>query len=153
ALAAALLVGALAPLGPLGAWLRVMALAGAVAIATILLALRLRGRLPGWDGFLQQVEARFPDLRSWIRNAVDFAPGAGAHTSAERPRARGQGAARRAERTALAALHPRLEPGRPLVAAGAAAALVALLFVLAPSAAHRSWATLWHPAAAAPMAR
>lgn len=114
---------------------------------------RLARATPRFDAWLEAVEARFPEVRSWLRNALDLERAPSPHTSESLAAALRDETARRLHGVPLGALAPRLEPRRPALAiAGATAALV-LAALLAPARVERSWATLWDPASAAPPVR
>ena len=153
AIALATLAGLLAATGAAGAWARLLAL-GAVVAAAIAVATRdfLRHRLD-LDGYLERVERQWPQLRSWIRNAIDFEAVPHAHVSADLAAALRAEAARRLESAPLASLAPRIEPGRPAMTIGLGLALVVAAALLWPAATARSWGTLWNPSAAAPPVR
>ena len=153
AIAFATLVGLLFATGAAGAWARLLALV-AVATAAIGVATRgfLRHRLD-LDGYLDRAEQHLPQLRSWIRNAVDFEATPHPHVSADLSDALRAEAARRLEGAPLAALAPRVEPSRPVLAMVAGLVALAASAPLWPAATARSWSTLWNPSAAAPQVR
>jgi hypothetical protein len=151
--ALALAVGMALPASPATAWARLVALAAGSLAALALVVARLRGSLPGFAAYLEDAEARFPEIRSWLRNALDLERRPAPDTSPALVGAVAAGAARRLESVPLATLRPRLEPRQPLLVLGAALVAVAALGVLAPERAARSWATLWSPATAAPPVR
>lgn len=149
-LAVAVSAGVALPGGPTASAVRLAALALA-AIATVALAVRaLASETPRFDTWLESVEARFPGLRSWLRNALDLEGARDTHTSGELAGAVRDEAARRLAEVPLAQARPPVAPRAPLAVAGAAAALLAALSLVAPGAALRSWRTLWDPGAAAP---
>jgi hypothetical protein len=149
-LALALALGVVLPLGPAAAWWRT-ALGALAALAVLLGAARAQWRrVPRFPIYLERVETRFPELRSWLRNALELEGAAPVGGSPELASALGAEAARRLERTPLAALAPAMEARRPALLGGAALALCVVLGVLAPGRTQRSWATLLDPGAAAP---
>ena len=152
-IAASIAFGAAVPLGPGGAWVRLVATLTACAAATLL---GVRGFLavrPRFHGWVEQVERAFPEVRSWLRNALELNDAATVHTSPELAGAVRDEATRRLARVPLGTLTPGLEPRRPAWMLGASLAGVALLAVAAPQAVSRSWQTLVSPAAAAPEVR
>jgi hypothetical protein len=153
AIAAAILVGLLFATGTAGAWTRLLALTAAAVVA-IVASTRdfLRQRLD-LDAYLERVEAHLPQLRSWIRNAVDFEATSHPHVSADLATALRSEAARRLEGAPLGALAPRIEAGRPTLTMAIGLVLMVGSALLWPSATARSWNTLWNPSAAAPPVR
>jgi hypothetical protein len=149
--ALAALVGIAFTWGVAASWVR-FALVGIFLIACVAWAvLRFLARAPRFDAYLEHVESRFPEIRSWLRNAVDFG-GAGSTpgTSSDLAHAVLDETTRRVEGLPLATLRPRLEPARPLaLMAGCALALIVAGLVF-PARLDRSWRTLWNPALAAP---
>jgi len=112
---------------------------------------------PGFDHWLEGLEARFAGLRSWLRNSLDLereaereagqGPG---HTSRELADAVRAQAVHRLEATPLADTVPKLGARAPLTATVAATLSLVAAFVLAPAATRGAWSTLWSPASAAP---
>ena len=153
AVALATVVGLLLATGALGAWVRLLALA-AVAVAAIVASARgfLRQRLD-LDGYLERVEGHLPQLRSWVRNAVDFEATSHAHVSADLATALRSETARRLEGAPLAALVPTIEARRPALTMALCLALMVVSALLWPAATARSWSTLWNPSTAAPPVR
>ena len=151
----ALVVLAAAPLdfGEGFAWTRsaLAALAGIVVMARTLA--RWRAERPPFESWLEQIEQRFPEVRSWLRNALDLERTPPAHTSADLAAALRDETARRLERVPLATLRPPLAARRPLLAIAASALALVLVGLAAPARVERSWSTLWDPAAAAPPLR
>lgn len=149
-LAVAVAAGLALPLSPATARARLaLFLGGSLAALALALAGLVR-RSPRWTAWLESVEARFPDVRSWLRNALDLEARPPAHTSPELAAALRAETARRLGRVPLAHLAPPLRARAPLAAAGAAAALLVALALLAPRATQRSFRTLWAPELAAP---
>jgi hypothetical protein len=151
----ALLVLAAVPLelGPRAAWVR-SALGAALALAVVARALAsVRAALPRFDAWLEGLEARFPDTRSWLRNALDLERTPPVHGSAELAGALRDEAARRLARVPLAAETPSLRARGPALAIAAALLALATVGALAPRRTAGSWAALWDPASAAPPVR
>lgn len=149
-LAVAFSAGVALPGGP-GASLARLALLAIAAAAAVALSVRaFLAAAPRFEAWLESVETRFPELRSWLRNALDLESARDTNTSGELAGALREEAARRLAGVPLAQARPAVAPRAPLAVLGAAAALVAALGVLAPGAALRSWRTLWDPGAAAP---
>lgn len=147
--AIAVLLGA-AGGGPGASTARLAALLVAIA-ATLALGVRaLLAELPRFDHWLESVERARPDVRSWLRNALDLESNVPAGTSNELAGALVQEASERLGRTELATLRAPLQPARPLAAVGAATAALLAFSLLAPQTALRSWRTLWDPTLAAP---
>ncbi len=133
------------------AWARLGLVAAACAACTAWAVRRFLREAPAFDAYLERVEQRFPDVRSWVRNAVDFAsPRPTPGTSAELADAVTRETVRKLDGLPIESLAPRLAPARP--AGAMALGLVVLIAAvwLAPQAIQRSWATLWNPAAATP---
>jgi hypothetical protein len=152
-LALAVAAGTLVAMGPAAASVRlaVVALAGLGALAW---AARGAARLSlGFEGYLERIEQRFPEVRSWLRNALDFERRAPRDTSEELARALREEAGRRLGSVPLEQLSPRLEPRAPGLVLGAALAVVLVMGVASPARVSRSWRTLWNPALAAPPVR
>ena len=141
------------PTGEPLAWARLLVTAAAgVAALALAVAGFLRAR-PSFDAYLERVEERFPAVRSWLRNALDFERRSPAHTSPELARALGDETARRLAGVPLASLRPALEARRPLAAMAIALAVVAVLALAFPARTERSWRTFFDPRAAAPTVR
>ena len=145
-----LLAGAALTGGPSLAVIRLGLLVLGIAFALAAAVLALRRDVPRVEPWLESLEHRFPELRSWLRNALDLEAAPDPHTSAALAGALRADAARRLRATPLASERPRVRARTPLLVCAAAVAAVALLAVLAPGAARRSWRTLWNPALAAP---
>lgn len=152
-LAIAVAAGAGLPIAVSTAWAR-LALLALLSLAAIVLAVRafLRAR-PGFDIYLEEIEQRFPDVRSWLRNALELEATPAPHTSAELAGALRAEAAQRLERVPLATLTPPLEPRRPALTLVCALGGLLVLGIVAPERTARSWHTLLHPGAAAPPVR
>lgn len=110
-------------------------------------------RATAFDGHLEQIERRFPEVRSWLRNALDFDLRPDAHASSELQHAVVAEAAARARRLPLVGLRPRLGARTPLLSMGASLLAIVVMTLVAPQAVTRSWTTLWRPALAAPPLR
>src|SRR5262245_39138707 len=72
ALAVLVLLGVLLPVSETTAWLRTGLLLAALAVALGLAWLGFRARRLELHGYLEAAETRFPELRSWLRNALDL---------------------------------------------------------------------------------
>ena len=55
----------------------------ALGAAIVRAVAMVRANSPGFDGFLERLERRFPEVRSWLRNALEFELHAPAHGSRE----------------------------------------------------------------------
>jgi hypothetical protein len=150
AIVLAVALGMLLPLIPATATLRLalVILAGAAFVA--LAVLGFRRAAPAFDAYLERVEQRFPEIRSWLRNALDFERQMPAHGSAELAHAVSEETARRLAAVPVGMIAPRVEPRRPLLAMAGAMLAIVLLGTLSPTRVSRSWQTLWNPAIAAP---
>jgi hypothetical protein len=153
ALALAVAEGAAFLPGPGVAWARLVLLLFAFAYAIAAAVLAFRREAPAFDAWLEGIEHRFPELRSWLRNAVELAAAPPPDSSPALARAVSEETGRRLESTALQGLRPRLAPRRPFLALAGAIAIGAALSVLLPARTQRSWATLWNPSLAAPAVR
>ena len=121
------------------------------ALAAALWAARNAAReLPRWDGWLESLEARFGELRSFLRNALDLEAAPAAHTSSELAGAVCEAAARRLDATPLGDTVPKLAVRTPLTAASAAMLSLSAAVMFAPGATLDAWHTMWAPATAAP---
>jgi hypothetical protein len=149
----AVALGMLLPLVPATAWLRLAIVLGGAAAFVAAAALAFGRTAPGFDGYLERIEQRFPEIRSWLRNALDFERTPPAHGSRELAQAVADQTAERFASVPVRTLTPRIEARRPvLVMTGAILALV-LLGVASPGRISQSWRTLWNPAIAAPPVR
>lgn len=150
ALASMVALGLALPVSPATAWLR-LALFGAASLVALGLAVRrFLAEAPRFDGWLEQVESRFPETRSWLRNALDLERRPDPHTSQELAAALQQETARRLATVPLATLTPPLAARRSLAGVGAAVALLATCTAFAPEGTQRAWRTMWDPESAAP---
>ncbi len=148
----ATLAGVLATLGVGAAWLRVTFLGAALLFVLVWAVRRFLRRAPRYDVFLEAAEKHFPELRSWLRNAVDFdaASGEARGTSTQLADAVLDETARRVDRLPFAGLRPAIRPGRPAAVVLGCLAVLAVAAVIAPQRFERSWRTLWNPELAAP---
>jgi hypothetical protein len=150
AISVAVLAGLPVPGGPGLAATR-LTLAGLALLAILALAVvAFRRARPRFDTWLEASERRFPELRSWLRNALDLEGARETHTSRELADAVRAETATRLRAVPLAAERPRIGPRTPLLVLLAAVGAIALAAGLAPQATLRSWRTLWNPALAAP---
>src|SRR5690349_10131904 len=132
ALAVAVAAGLVLPLRPATAWLRLLLLLG-VSLAGLAAAVRAFQRArPGWDTWLERVEAAFPEVRSWLRDALDLEARPPRDVSPELGAALVEETGRRIERVPLRTLTPRIEPARPLAMMAAAIVLLVGLGLLSP---------------------
>ena len=139
-----------------GTSLALARLAFVVLAAAAVLVVAVRSQLrsvPRFDTWLQRIEERFPDVRSWLRNALELEGAPPPHTSAELARALSSETARRLEQVPVRALAPRLNPRRPLLVLLGSIVALTVLAAAGPQRFQRSWTTLWDPAAAAPPVR
>ena len=143
--------------GPLAAWARLQLVLAATGLAIAAAVMAFRRQAPGFEAWLESVERHFPELRSWLRNAIDLGASPPPDSSPALARALTEEAARRLalrlEGTALASLTPSISPRRPLLVLGAALLVTVALAIGLPSRTQRSWLTLWNPATAAPPVR
>ena len=153
ALALAFAIGALFPSGSGAAWVR-LATVVLAALAALVWSARNTARLSlGFDDYLERVEQRFPEVRSWLRNALDFESRPPRDTSAELALAVQEETARRIDAVPLDSLRPRLGPRIPGAVLAAALAVLLAIGMVSPERARQSWRTLWNPALAAPPVR
>src|SRR5213593_3271543 len=112
-IAAAVVWGAFFSLREGTAWIRL-----AIVLAVFVLAVgravsRCLARSVSFDGYLERVEKRFPEVRSWLRNALEFELEPPRDTSAELASALSTETGRRLAGIPLSEMVPRLEPRRP----------------------------------------
>lgn len=138
------------PVGPGTAWARLVVVIAATVLAVVQAVRAFRAGTPAYDAFLESVEQRFPQIRSWLRNALDFEREPPAHGSIELARAVADRTAERLVEVPVAHLTPRVEPRRPTFMILGALVAIVLLGVASPVGLQRSWTTLWNPALAAP---
>lgn len=138
------------PRTPATAGLRLALFVAGAAAATLWAARNTARELPRWDGWLEALEQRFTDLRSYLRNALDLELTPAAHTSSALALAVREAAERRLAATALDDTVPRLAPRTPLTAASAAVLSLTAAVLFAPVPTLDAWRTLWAPATAAP---
>src|SRR5438477_11847095 len=103
-------LGLLFATGSGGAWLRLTALVLAVVLAALVSARGFVSESLTLDAFLERVEQRFPALRSWIRNAVDFERAPLEHVSGDLAGALREEAARRLDGEPIESLTPKIAP-------------------------------------------
>src|SRR5690242_7213299 len=75
ACAAAIVLATVAGLGiqgPGGAWIRLVLVLLACAAFVAWAVRRFARQAPAFDPYLERVEQHFPNVRSWLRNAIDF---------------------------------------------------------------------------------
>jgi hypothetical protein len=147
------LLGAAFPLGPGGAWFRLLVTASACVVGVAAAVVAFARVVPGFDSWMEAVERHFPELRSWLRNALDLEAGPPADTSPALARALADETTRRLADVPIATLKPSLAARRPALVLVGALVAVAALALLFPSRTGRSWATLRDPAGAAPPVR
>jgi hypothetical protein len=153
ALGVAVLAGVIVAGGPTLAWIRLVLFATVSLLAIGVAVSRFTREGVTLGTYLESVEARFPHLRSWIRNAVDFEGSSFEHVSPTLAVAVQDEAARRLESAPVEQLRPRVQPARPLLLMGGVLLALLVLGFVWPGRTLRSWTTLWHPAAAAPPVR
>lgn len=147
---AAVSAGLALPVAPGTAGARLMLVVAGGAVALTLALRAFLAERPRWHAWLESIEQRFPELRSWLRNALDLERDTATHTSSELALAVRAQAAERLAATPLDSVVPSLAArGAALTTTVALLALVAAGWV-APEGTLRSWRTLWSPAAAAP---
>lgn len=150
AIALAVTLGAALAPGVAGSWLRLGALIATCAAASIAAGRGFLAESLSLDGLLERVEERFPTLRSWIRNALDFERTPIEHVSPDLAGAVRSEASRRLAETPIESLMPRIGPRPSAWRIGGALAAILAVALLWPARAQRSWATLWSPGSAAP---
>jgi hypothetical protein len=150
---AAVLLGVLVVGGAPFSWTRLLLVAWVSALAIGVAARRFGRDGLGLGAYLERVEQRFPHLRSWIRNAVDFEGARLEHVSPALAGALQAEAVRRLESAPVDELRPRVAPGRPVVLMASVLLVLVASGLLWPARTLRSWTTLWNPAGAAPPVR
>lgn len=153
AVAAMVAFGVALAFGEAVAWVRASALLLFIAAGLAWAVSRFRARAESFEQHLERVETSFPEVRSWLRNAIDFDTQRPVGTSDELARAVSDEAAQRLSRTPIGTLVPRLEARRPLLFLAASLAAIAALAMIWPERTQRSWSTLLQPALAAPPVR
>jgi len=149
----AVVAGIARPGGETWAWARLAVIGAAIVFAIARAIGRVRAASPRFDGFLEHIEQRFHEVRSWLRNALDFESRPPVHGSAELADAVAAETAQRVAKLPLATTRPKIEPRRPaLVVTGAFVTILALAFAW-PQGTARAWRTLVDPASAAPPVR
>jgi DNA segregation ATPase FtsK/SpoIIIE-like protein len=148
----ATLAGVLATLGVGAAWVRLALLGGALLLTLFWTVRRFLRRAPAFDRFLETAESRFPDLRSWLRNAVDFSASSDEAngTSSQLAHAVLDETVRRVDRLPFAELKPAVRPRQPALVLAGCLAVLAIAAFATPGRFERSWRTLWNPELAAP---
>ena len=132
-IALAVAAGVAFPSGISGAWARLLGML-AVSVIALVLAVRAVARaVPGFDRYLEHVEDRFPEVRSWLRNALDLEAHPPVHTSAELAQAVSRETAGRLEHVPLRTLTPAVEPRRPVLLMAGAFALVMVMAFASPA--------------------
>ena len=71
-IAVAVIAGVARAGGEPWAWTRALSLVAALLFAVGRAVAKVRASSVGFDRFLEQIEQRFPDIRSWLRNALEF---------------------------------------------------------------------------------
>ncbi len=150
---AAVLVGTLFAPGVRGSWARLLAVALLSTAGIAAAVTRFRRESLSFEAYLEQAEQKFPVIRSWLRNALDFTGKGTLHTSTELASAVTQETGRRLGQLRLEELRPALRARRPLLVILAALAVVVGTGLVAPARTARSWSTLWNPNAARPPVR
>jgi hypothetical protein len=135
------------------AWLRLGLVAVAGALALLAVAARYARNVLTLPAYLERVEARFPNLKSLLRNALDFEGAELRDVSAELAGAVREQTVRQLESADLGALRPKVAARRPALVMAASLALITVVGLVWPARTQRSWATLWNPEAAAPPVR
>src|SRR5262245_42025689 len=95
------------------AWVRLVMLLAACGLAVLAVATRFGRHALSLPAYLERVEQRFPDLKSLIRNAVDFEATTLENVSPELAVALRQDTVRRLHDVPLESLRPRVAPRRP----------------------------------------
>ena len=153
ALALCVALGVFAPGGEALAWVRLVTFALATLAAIAWAAVGAARLSLGFEAYLERIEQRFPEVRSWLRNALDFEARPPRDTSEELAAALCRETARRVDSVPVTTLHPRLEPGRPAAVMGFALLALVAMGIASPARLERSWRTLWNPTLAAPAVR
>src|SRR5258706_161344 len=118
-LAFAVTAGLALPRTPGTAWVRLALFAVGGLASLVLAASAVARETPGWDHWLESLEARFSDLRSWLRNALDLEAASAEHTSSELAGALRGEAAHPLHATPLGSTLPSLAARTPAIAASA----------------------------------
>ena len=149
-IAIAAAAGMLLPVAPGTAWARLIVVLAATVGAVVFAVRAVRASSPAFDAFLETVEERFPKVRSWLRNGLDFEAETPEHGSIELARAVSDQTAERLATVPVQTLTPKIEPRRPTLLMLGALVLLVVLAVASPIRLQQSWTTLWNPALAAP---
>ena len=143
-LLAAAVISALAlPRTPLTAMLRLGLFVLGSSVALVAALVMLRRESPTWASWLESLETRFPELRSWLRTSLDLEATPDANTSRELADAVRDEAAKRLAATPLDSTLPSVRLRAPLVATLAATLSLIVTMALAPVAMRDAWHTLW----------
>ena len=110
ALAAVVVLGVLLPIRPATAMFRLVLFALAAVVVLVLAARAFLRAAPAFDAYLERAEGRFPELRSWLRNALDLETRPDPDTSTELAGALRAETARRLTGVPLSMLRPRFDP-------------------------------------------
>ena len=139
------------PRTPGMAWARLSTVLLGSAAALAVAVAGARRDAPAWDAWLEALEGRYAQLRSWLRNALDLEAAPLLHTSGELAEAvRGETVRRLAE-TPVDETVPPVQSRAPIVATSAALLSLTAAVVFAPQATLDAWRTLWRPETAAPV--
>jgi hypothetical protein len=149
----ATLLGLLLPMSPGTAGLRLGLLAAAALWAAGAAIARVRREAETFDRFLERIEARFPEVRSWLRNALDLEQRPPAGTSLELADALRDETVRRLGAVPIETLRPPLGVLAPARLGAIALGALLLAAILAPAPTRHAWTTMWRPASAAPPVR
>src|SRR5439155_23841518 len=114
ALAVAVVAGLVLPVRPGTAWLRLTLLLAATLGALVAAVRAFHAARPGWDRWLERVEQAFPEIRSWLRNALDLEARPPANVSPELGGALLEETGRRLDAVPLRMLVPSVSARRPL---------------------------------------
>lgn len=153
AIALAVTVGVAWPFGVAVSWLRLAIVTACGLVAALAAARAVRAASLTFDGWLEHAEARFPVMRSWLRNALELEHAPAPGTSPELAAAVVREGERRLADVPIGTLAPRVAPRLPAIAALGALLLIVGLGAAWPERTARSWSTLWSPATAAPPVR
>jgi len=153
------------PRDPVTSGMRLLLFGLGTLVALLLASFALWRDTPRWDAWLESLEGRFPELRSFLRNAIDLeraergavahgaaaqGSNAAAHTSADLAGAVLDEAGRRLAGSPLGDTVPKLTARGPVAAMLAATLSLLAATVLSPAATRAAWSTMWNPASAAP---
>ena len=141
------------PRDPVTAGLRLglFALGSLAALAFATLA--LRRETPRWEAWLESLERRFTEIRSWVRNAIDLEKAERdrtPHTSGELADAVRAHAEHRLDGVPLRDTVPPIAGRNAFLGIAAAGLSLVAAATLAPGPTLAAWSTMWSPASAAP---